>query len=133
MSDHGQSLHVSQNATLGKIEIAPEVIEIITGIAASEVDGISSMRGTFATGVAERFGKRSHSKGVKVELTDQGAIIDLYVVVQFGTPIRKTAETLQNNVKQALYNMTALNVKAVNVHVVDIDTEPNTNPKDDEH
>lgn len=123
MTESDQSLHVSHDASLGKVEIAPEVIEIITGIAATEVEGISSMRGNFATGVAERFGKKSHSKGVKVDITDDGAIIDLYVVIQFGTPIRKTAETLQYNVKQALYNMAALSVKAVNVHIVDIDTE----------
>lgn len=121
MSENDSILNVSNDATLGKVEIAPEVIEKITGIAASEIDGISSMRGSFATGVAERFGKKTHSKGVKVQLTNRGAIIDLYVVIKFGTSIRKTAEILQKNVKQALKNMTALDAEAINVHVVDIE------------
>mgnify|MGYP002801650275 FL=1 len=56
----------SQNANLGKIEIAREVMEVIAGIAASEVEGVSSMRGNFATGVTEILGRKSHSKGVKV-------------------------------------------------------------------
>lgn len=45
--------------SLGKVEIAPEVIEIIAGIAASEVDGVASMRGNFASGVVERFGEKN--------------------------------------------------------------------------
>ena len=52
----------------GKVEIAPEVIEVIAGIAASEVEGVAQMRGNFATGVVERLGKKNHGKGVKVEL-----------------------------------------------------------------
>jgi len=55
---------------LGKIEIAPEVIEVIAGIAASEVEGVAGMRGNFAAGVVERLGKKNHGKGVKVELTE---------------------------------------------------------------
>ncbi|WP_412055069.1 Asp23/Gls24 family envelope stress response protein, partial [Bacillus altitudinis] len=48
---------------LGKVQIAPEVIEVIAGIAASEVEGIAEMRGNFAADVAERFGKKNHRKG----------------------------------------------------------------------
>ncbi len=51
---------------LGKVEIAPEVIEVIAGIAASEVEGVAEMRGNFATGVVERFGKRITAKASKL-------------------------------------------------------------------
>jgi len=112
---------------LGKIEIAPEVIEVITGIAASEVDGLSTMRGNFASGVVERFGKKSHTKGVKVELTDTGIIIDLYVVLDFGVSIPTIARKLQTNIRQTIKNMTALDVEEVNVHVVGVEMDPNTN------
>jgi|SRR5690625_3047839 len=132
MVKEGTLLNVSHDTSLGKVEIAPEVIEIITGIAASEIDGISSMRGNFAAGVAERFGLKSHSKGVKVELTDKGVNIDLFVVIKFGTPIRKTAETLQRNVKQALKNMTALETETINVHIVDIEIGPERTDSSDE-
>ena len=115
-----QSLNVSDDTSLGKVEIAPEVIEVITGIAASEIDGISSMRGNFATGVVERFGGKSHSKGVKVELTENGILIDLYVVMNFGVSIPKVAEKLQTNIRQTLMNMTALEIAEINVHVVGI-------------
>ncbi|SHF59683.1 Asp23/Gls24 family envelope stress response protein [Ornithinibacillus halophilus] len=113
-------VNVSDDTGLGKVEIAPEVIEVITGIAASEVEGISSMRGNFATGVVERFGKKSHSKGVKVELTENGISIDLYVVLNFGVSIPKVAQQLQTNIRQTLKNMTALDIAEINVHVVGI-------------
>lgn len=113
-------INVSDHNGLGKVEIAPEVIEVITGIAASEVDGISEMRGSFATDVVERFGKKSHSKGVKVELTEDGILIDLYVVINFGVSIPNVAQKLQTNIRQALKNMTALETSEINVHVVGI-------------
>src|SRR5699024_5353678 len=89
-------------------------------IAASEVDGLSSMRGNFATGVVERFGKKSHSKGVKVELTDNGILIDLFVVLNFGVSIPKVAQQLQDNIRQTIKNMTALEIAEINIHVVGI-------------
>lgn len=116
-------LNVSDHTDLGKIEIAPEVIEVITGIAASEVDGISEMRGNFATDVVERFGRRAHGKGVKVEITSEGVLIDLYVVVKFRVSIPSVAEKLQENIRQTLKNMTALETKEINVHVVGIQME----------
>lgn len=125
MSEHSL---VSNNNSLGKVEIAPEVIEVITGIAASEVKGVSAMRGNFATGVVERFGKKSHSKGVKVELTENGVLIDLYVVLNFGVSIPQIAQQLQTNIRQSLKNMTGLEISEINVHVVGIqidDSEKN--------
>ncbi|NBJ70195.1 MULTISPECIES: Asp23/Gls24 family envelope stress response protein [Clostridia] len=112
-------LNVSDD-NLGKVEIAPEVIEVIAGLAASEVDGLYAMRGNFASGVVERFGKKSHSKGVKVELTDNGIVIDLYVILHFGVSIPNVAQMLQSNIRQTLKNMTALEIDEINVHVVGI-------------
>lgn len=122
MSDKS-SLNVSGNVNLGKIEIAPEVIEVIAGIAALEVSGIASMRGTFATGMVERFGGTSHSKGVKVELSEEGILIDLYVILESGVSIPKVAESVQKNIRLALMTMTALEIKEVNIHVVGIQME----------
>lgn len=113
-------LNVSDDTGLGRVEIAPEVIEVITGISALEVEGLFAMRGNFATGVVERFGKKSHSKGVKVELTETGILIDLYVVLNFGVSIPQVAEKLQSNIRQTLKNMTALVIEEINVHVVGI-------------
>ncbi|BCB04688.1 Asp23/Gls24 family envelope stress response protein [Bacillus sp. KH172YL63] len=108
---------------LGKIEIAPEVIEVIAGIAASEVEGVSQMRGNFATGVVERLGKKNHGKGVKVELAEEGIIVDVYCIMKFGVAIPTVAQKIQDNIRQALLNMTALEADEVNVHIVGIQFE----------
>ncbi|SES82777.1 Uncharacterized conserved protein YloU, alkaline shock protein (Asp23) family [Oceanobacillus limi] len=113
-------VNVSENTGLGTVEIAPEVIEVITGIAASEVDGLYTMRGNFASGVVERLGKKTHSKGVKVELTENGIVIDLFVVLNFGVSIPKVAQKLQENIRQTLKTMTALEIAEINVHVVGV-------------
>lgn len=107
----------------GKVEIAPEVIEVIAGIAASEVEGVSQMRGNFATGVVERLGKKNHGKGVKVELSESGIKVDVYCLMKFGVSIPTVAGKIQDNIRQALLNMTALNVEEVNIHIVGIQFE----------
>ncbi|GIO23172.1 Asp23/Gls24 family envelope stress response protein [Oceanobacillus sp. J11TS1] len=113
-------LDMSEDDSLGSVQIVPEVIEVIAGIAATEVNGVKSMHGNFATGVAEKFGKKSHSKGVRVELTDEGAIIDIYVILQFGTSIPEVATKLQTAIKQNVNTMTSIQVGEVNVHVVGV-------------
>ena len=59
MNNNVLEMNHRQKQWLGKVEIAPEVIEVIAGIAASEVEGVSQMRGNFATGVVERLGKKN--------------------------------------------------------------------------
>lgn len=116
-------LNVSPDNSLGKVEIVPEVIETIAGLAASEVEGIASMRGNFASDVVERFGRVSHSKGVKVDISETSIRIDMFIVIQYGYPIPTIAQQLQTGIKQSLKNMTALEVDEINVHVVGIQME----------
>lgn len=112
-----------QKSELGKIEISPEVIEVIAGIAASEVDGVATMRGNFATGVAEKLGRKNHGKGVKVELDEEGIIVDVSVVITYGVSVPEIANLIQSNIKQALQTMTAIDIQSVNVHVVGVQFE----------
>lgn len=113
-------LDMGQETNLGKVEIAPEVIEVIAGIAATEVEGVAAMRGNFAAGVVERLGKKNHGKGVKVELTNEGIVVDVYVLMYFGVSIPSVAQRIQDNIRQALLTMTGLDLKEVNVHVVGV-------------
>jgi uncharacterized alkaline shock family protein YloU len=124
MMSENNVLEMNQEYTsLGKVEIAPEVIEVIASIASSEVDGVSSMRGNFASGVVERLGKKNHGKGVKVELTDEGIKLDVYVTMKFGVSIPKVAKNIQDNVRQTLATMTALELDEVNIYVVGVHFE----------
>ncbi|NMA90385.1 MAG: Asp23/Gls24 family envelope stress response protein [Amphibacillus sp.] len=113
-------LNVSEDASLGKVEIAPGVIEVIAGIATTEIEGVYSRRGNFATDVAEKFGLKSHTKGIKVELTDTGVTIDVYVVFNYGVTIPLVAQKVQQNIRQQLKTMTALEIEEINVHVVGV-------------
>lgn len=105
---------------LGKVEIATEVVEVIAGIATTEVDGVWQMRGSFAGDVVEKLGKKNHGKGVKVELTEEGLLVDVYILVKFGSIVPQVAKAVQENVRQTLINMIAVETKEVNVHIVGV-------------
>jgi uncharacterized alkaline shock family protein YloU len=111
------------NSEFGRVEIAPEVIEVIAGIAATEVEGIASMKGNFAGGIVEKLGKKNHGKGIRVEISENGIKIDVYCVVKFGVAIPVVAEKAQENIRQTLLTMTALEANEVNVHIVGIQFE----------
>ncbi|ADO77039.1 Asp23/Gls24 family envelope stress response protein [Halanaerobium praevalens] len=101
----------------GSIQIADEVVGIITGLAATEIDGVAGMSGGLAGGIADMLGRKSLSKGVKVQVEDQTASVDVYVIIDYGNSIPDVAWKIQDNVKEAIEGMTGLDVKAVNVHV----------------
>ncbi|WP_096188471.1 Asp23/Gls24 family envelope stress response protein [Evansella halocellulosilytica] len=124
-------IHMSEDKDeLGKVEISPEVIEVITGLAASEVEGVATMRGNFAAGVAERLGrKNNHGKGVKVDLQDDGIAVEIYVVTNYGVSIPEVCKKIQENIYQTIKNMTAIQLTAVNVHVVGIQLESKADPE----
>lgn len=112
-----------QKAELGRVEISPEVIEIISGIAAAEVEGVATMRGSFASGVAERLGRKNHGKGVKVELGEDGVKVDISVIMIYGVSIPEVARKIQDNVHQTLQSMTGIDIRAINVHIVGVHFE----------
>ena len=118
-------MKASGKQNLGNIEVAPEVLEIIAGIAATDIEGVASMQGNFASGVAERLGKKIHGKGIKTDLTEEGLMIDVYCVINYGVSIPQTALKIQEQVRQTLENMTSLQTQEVNVHItgVQFDTQ----------
>ncbi|WP_100398396.1 Asp23/Gls24 family envelope stress response protein [Bacillus sp. FJAT-44742] len=112
-----------QKNELGRIEISPEVIEVIAGIATSEVEGVATLRGNFASGVGEFLGRKNHGKGVKVELSEDGVTIEISIVILYGSSVIETAKQVQTNIQQTLQTMTSIDLEAINVHVVGIQFE----------
>ena len=102
---------------IGTVRIADEVVGTIAGLAATEVNGIAGMSGGLVGGIAEMLGKKNFSKGVKVEVGEKEAAVDLYIIVEYGVRIPDIALTVQEKVKSAIENMTGLEVVEVNVHV----------------
>ncbi len=101
----------------GSVKISEEVVAIIAGIAATDVPGVAGMSGGIAGGIAEILGRKNLSKGVKVEVGEKEAAIDLYIIVEFGARIPEVAWEIQDKVKNAVQSMTGLNVIEVNIHV----------------
>lgn len=102
---------------LGDVRIANEVVAVIAGLAAVEVEGVAGMSGGIAGGIAELLGRKNLAKGVKVEVGEAQAAVDLFVVVDFGVRIPDVSYRIQENVKRAIETMTGLQVVEVNVHV----------------
>ena len=102
-----------------------EVVSIIAGVAASEVEGIASMVNVPNGSLLGK--KRDVTKGVKVEIGTEEASVDLYVTVEYGKPIQKAAQDAQESVRKAIEEMTGLHVVKVDVHVQGVSFEKENN------
>lgn len=112
---------------LGEIEIAPRVLEVITGIAATKVEGVHSLHNKK---VADSFSKTTLSRGVYLTTQeDESLVVDLYVYLQYGVNVPAVAMAIQKAVKSAIFDMAELVVTGVNVHVAGI--VPDKTPKPD--
>lgn len=101
----------------GSIRIADDVVRIIAGLAATEVAGVAGMSGGVVGGITEKLGRKNLSKGVKVEVGEKEAAVDLYIIVEYGVRIPEVAAKIQDDVKTAIEKMTGLTVVEVNVNV----------------
>lgn len=105
---------------IGSIRIADEVVATVAGLAAVDVEGVSSMSGGWGTDLVEKLGRKNFGKGIKVEVTDNDTKIDIYLIIEYGYPIPTVAETVQKEVKMAVESMTGLKVSAVNVNILGV-------------
>lgn len=104
--------------SLGAIRIADEVVEVIAGLAASEVDGVAGMSGGFVGDLAHMLNRSKNlAKGVKVEVGQQEAAVDLFIIVEYGVRIPEVALHVQEAVKDAIESMTGLTVIETNIHI----------------
>lgn len=99
---------------VGTLRIEPDVVGAIAGLAASEVPGVAGMSGV---SLVEMLRKSNLSKGVRVTVGEREAIVDLYIVLEYGVKIPEVAQRVQENVRSAIETMTSLQVVEVNVHV----------------
>lgn len=122
-----------EKTDMGTIQIAPEVIEVIAGLATIEVEGIAGMSGGFAGGIAELLGRKNVAKGVKVEVGQKEAAVDVSVIIQYGFKIPEVAHEVQENIKRSIEVMTGLNVVEVNVHIHDVHLKSEEKHDSDDH
>lgn len=112
---------IEYDGNLGEVQIADEVVAVIAGIAAMEVDGVSSMAGTTTREFISKLGMKTLSKGVKVDVLEGIVTVSLSLNLKFGTNIRTTTMKVQEKVKSAIENMTGLTVADVNIRVAGVD------------
>ena len=115
------------------IEISSDVIGVIAGVAVAEVEGVAGMSGSFAGGISEVLsGKKNLAKGIKVDVNNKKAKLDINIIVEYGTRIPDIAYEIQNRVKKSVETMTGLTVEEVNVHVQGVNTDTATQEKKEE-
>lgn len=120
-----------ENMEYGNVKISDEVVAAIASVAAMEIPGVVNMSGGFTGGFSEMLGKKSQSKGVKVELNDNDAIIDVNIIVEYGKNISEIGKKVQENVKNSVETMTELNVSQVNVYIQGVNISKNNKEKEE--
>lgn len=113
---------------LGEVQIADEVVTIIAGLAATEVDGVCSMAGNITKDVVSRLGMKNLSKGVRIEVDEGRVSVFLAINIAYGYAIPAVSAKVQEKVKSAIENMTGLEVACVNVRILNVNMKAESSP-----
>ena len=114
---------IQNDASLGEVKIADEVVAIIAALAATEVDGVASMAGNITNEVIGKLGIKNLSKGVKVDVLEGVVTVSLALNLKYDYSIMEVTKKVQEKVKNAVENMTGLEVADVNIKVAGVEME----------
>ena len=124
MSEENRSTHkLYEKEKIGEVQIADEVVAIIAGLAATEVEGVDSMAGNITNELVGKLGMKNLSKGVKVDVTEEHVSVDLSLNIRYGYNIPSVSEQGQEKVSTAIENMTGLTVLDVNVKIAGVNMD----------
>ena len=110
---------------LGSVRVTDDVIAVIAGLAATEVDGVSAMAGNITNELMTKVGVKNLTKGVKVDIIGQNVTVDLSLMLEYGYNIPTTCGKVQERIKSTVENMTGLTVTDVNVRIAGVDMNKN--------
>lgn len=120
-SDTNKSTGKYDVSGIGTVKISEDVVGVIAGIAASEIDGVSGLNPTTTGGITQIFtGKRNVTKGVKVNIGETDALINMVMAVEYGYNIPSVVKKVQTIVTETVENITGLKVAEVNIMVNNI-------------
>ena len=111
---------IKNDANIGEVKIADEVVAIIAGLAAMEVEGVASMAGNATRELISKLGMKSLSKGVKVDVLDGIVTVSLTLNLLYGYGVKDLSVKVQEKVKSSIENMTGLEVADVNIRVAGV-------------
>ena len=112
--------HQEETEPVGEVQIADEVVAIIAGLAATEVDGVYSMAGNITNELVGKLGMKNLSKGVKIAVTEDHVCVDLSLNIRYGYSIPDVSASVQEKVRTAIETMTGLIVLEVNVKIAGV-------------
>ena len=115
--------YMIKDDNLGEVRIADEVVAIIAGLAATEVEGVSSMAGNITKELVSKLGMKNLSKGIKVDVQGNVVRVDVALHICFGYAIPEVSEKVQERVKSAIENMTGLEVSNINIRIAGVNLE----------
>ena len=122
MADSRKTFQIQEDP-VGEVRIADEVVAIIAGLAATEVDGVSSMAGNITNEIVSKLGMKNLSKGIMTEIVDNEVKVDVAINIAYGFSIPEVSAKVQEKVKSAIENMTGLTVAVVNVRIASVSME----------
>lgn len=109
--------YISRQEELGSVNISEEVLAVIAGAAAMEVDGVSALGTTLTNEVASLVTRKSVSKGVRLEVEGEAVTVDVTILVKYGYVVPEVAKNVQDAICNAVMNTSGLDVSGVNVTV----------------
>ena len=118
--DENQTGYTLENGNMGQVQIADEVVAIIAGLAATEVEGVASMAGNITNELVSKLGKKSLSKGIRVKVEDGIVNVNVALNIAYGYSVPKTCKMVQEKVKAAIENMTGLEVEKVDIQIANV-------------
>ena len=118
--DENQTGYTLENGNMGQVQIADEVVAIIAGLAATEVEGVASMAGNITNELVSKLGKKSLSKGIRVKVEDGIVNVNVALNIAYGYSVPKTCKKVQEKVKAAIENMTGLEVEKVDIQIANV-------------
>lgn len=118
--DENQTGYTLENGNMGQVQIADEVVAIIAGLAATEVEGVASMAGNITNELVSKLGKKSLSKGIRVKVEDGIVNVNVALNIAYGYSVPKTYKKVQEKVKAAIENMTGLEVEKVDIQIANV-------------
>ena len=119
MAENRNTINIKSDES-GEIKVADEVVAIIAGLAAGEVEGVYRLTGSISNELASKFGKKNPAKGVKVELLPGKVKVDIAIEVLYEYSIPSVSSQVQDKVKQAIETMTGLSVEQVNIRIAGV-------------
>lgn len=125
MAENSKTFKIKSDE-LGDVKVSEEVVAIIAGLAATEVEGVGSMAGNITNEIVSKLGMKNLSKGIMVEVLDEEEIkVDVAINIAYGYAIPDISAKVQEKVKSTIENMTGITVAIVNVRVASVDMGDN--------